>query len=68
MYHMTQFEVDEDEEIRNRKIDAAYKLISVKPKSFSVEDYAKFYKVEQGTVRQWIRRGKLRTAYKVGTE
>lgn len=49
-------------------LDAVYKLISINPNSFSVNEYAQFYKVEQGTVRQWIRRGKIRTAYKEGSE
>lgn len=68
MYHMTSFEVDEDMAIRESKVDAIYKLITLTPVSFTVEQYSKLYEVEQGTVRQWIRRGKLRTAYKEGTE
>ncbi|OQB53191.1 MAG: hypothetical protein BWX97_00822 [Firmicutes bacterium ADurb.Bin146] len=68
LYHMSSFEVDEDMAIRKSKVDAIYKLIVVKPISFTVEQYSKIYEVEQGTVRQWIRRGKLRTAFKAGTE
>lgn len=68
MYHMDSFEVDEDMVIRKSKVDAIYKLITLSPMSFTVEQYSKLYEVAQGTVRQWIRRGKLRTAYKEGTE
>ncbi len=68
IYHMSSFEVDEDMAIRQSKVDAIYKLITVNPKTFSVEQYAQFYGVEQGTIRQWIRRGKIRTAFKEGSE
>ena len=34
----------------------------------SVDEYAKLYEVEQVTVRQWIRRCKLRTVEKAGKE
>lgn len=68
LYHITSFEVDTDMTIRKSKVDAIYKLITLRPISFTVEQYSKIYDVEQGTIRQWIRRGKLRTAYKEGSE
>lgn len=68
MYHMSSFEVDEDMAIRKSKTDALYKLIHFKLPSCTVQEYADTYGVEQGTVRQWIRRGKIRTAFKEGTE
>lgn len=68
MYHMTAFEVDEDMAIRENHVDAIYKLITIHPMAFTVEQYSQLYDVGQGTVRQWIRRGKLRTAFKEGTE
>ena len=34
----------------------------------TVEEYASVSKTEAGTVRQWIRRGKLRNAIKIGGE
>lgn len=46
----------------------SYTLINVKGKYLSVEEYADAYGVSVGTVRQWIRRGKIRTAVKVGNE
>lgn len=66
--HYKEYKLEEDGGFRTGKLDAVYKLISLRPDSFSVEQYAKFYEVEQGTVRQWIRRGKIRTAYKEGSE
>ena len=64
--HVFSYEIDNDGDILWTKVDAAYKLISIRPKSFSPEEYSQFYNVEQGTIRQWIRRGKIRTAYKEG--
>ena len=48
-------------------IDEKYSLIKVEAKQLTVEEYAALYGVEVVTVRQWIRRGLLRTAHKDGT-
>lgn len=48
--------------------DQAYTLVNVKGKTLTVEEYADAYGVNVGTVRQWIRRGKIRTAIKAGKE
>lgn len=48
--------------------DASYPLIGYRLKSFTVDEFATTYGVGQGTVRQWIRRGKIRTAIKRGNE
>lgn len=45
-----------------------YDLIEEKSRLLTVEEYAKQNGVEVVTVRQWIRRGKLRSAIKVGGE
>lgn len=66
--HVKEYNVDEDLEYRSMRLDAVYKLVTVNPDNFSVEQYAKAYDVGQGTVRQWIRRGKLRAAFKQGNE
>lgn len=66
--HIKEYKQDEDFEYRSSRLDAVYKLVVIRPASFSVDQYAKFYDVGQGTVRQWIRRGKIRTAYKEGNE
>ena len=66
--HIKEYKLDEDNEYRSSRYDAVYKLVTIRPTSFTVDQYAKFYQVEQGTVRQWIRRGKIRTAYKEGSE
>lgn len=66
--HFADYRVDADGNFLTSKVDAVYKLVSLQPKAMSVDEYADFYDVEQGTVRQWIRRGKIRTAYKEGSE
>ena len=43
-------------------------IIKVHGRFLSVEEYASEYGVGAGTVRQWIRRGKIRTAIKSGKE
>ena len=42
-------------------------LLEVRAQYLTVSKYASDYGVDPGTVRQWIRRGKIRTAKKVGT-
>ena len=49
-------------------IDETFRLINYPVKQFSVEEYAAATNTESVTVRQWIRRGKLRNALKVGSE
>ena len=68
LVHIKEYKVDEDGEFRSRTDDAVYKLVTICPAAFSVDEYAKYYDVQPGTVRQWIRRGKLRTVYKEGNE
>lgn len=46
----------------------AYVLIRIEPRMLTVEDYAQLHEVNVGTVRQWIRRGKIRSAQKLGNE
>lgn len=48
--------------------DQEFILLSVKSELLTVEQYAEQYGVESVTVRQWIRRGKIRTATKYGKE
>ena len=43
-------------------------LIVIPAKNLTVEEYANMYGVGVGTVRQWIRRGKIRNAKKRGRE
>ena len=56
------------EEVDEETVDQVFPLISYDAKMLTVEEYAKLYDVEPVTVRQWIRRGKLREAEKVGKE
>ena len=48
--------------------DQRFLLFTVPAQFLTVEEYAAKYKVGAVTVRQWIRRGKIRTAKKFGQE
>lgn len=48
--------------------DDRYSLIETRAKLLTLEEYGRIHEVEAGTVRQWIRRGKLRSATKIGNE
>lgn len=52
----------------NYNVNQVYTLVEKAAKLLTVDEYAKLYGVETVTVRQWIRRGKLRTAVKAGRE
>ena len=49
-------------------IGTEFELLHVRAKLLTVEQYARAYGVTATTVRQWIRRGKIRTAIKQGSE
>lgn len=49
-------------------IDEMFRLVNYPVKLLTVEDYAKISKIAPVTVRQWIRRGKIRSAIKIGGE
>lgn len=66
--HIKKYNLDDNLKYKSMSLDAIYKIITVKPDTFSVEQYALAYDVGPGTVRQWIRRGKIRTAFKEGNE
>ena len=62
-----------DLEIENNEVTGAtfsedYVLISEKCDYMTVSEYAKLYNVSEITVRQWIRRGKIRSAKKQGRD
>ena len=56
------------ENLDEETVDQVFLLLSHDAKMLTVEEYARLYDVEPVTVRQWIRRGKLREAEKVGKE
>ena len=58
----------EDNEITEETFNDEYILLSVKCNYLSVSEYAKLYNVTEVTVRQWIRRGKIRSAKKQGRD
>lgn len=57
-----------DNEKYTVEFDECFSIINYPVESFSVEEYAKMAKTEPVTVRQWIRRGKLRNAFRIGGE
>ena len=65
--HIADFQKKEDNKVLF-DIDETFRLINYPVKLLSVEEYASITKTEQVTVRQWIRRGKLRNAIKIGGE
>ena len=50
------------------EVDQSYVLITVKPRMLNTEEYALRCDTNVRTITQWIRRGKLRAAYKAGNE
>ena len=66
--HYSSITFDAERSIEDSEVDATFPLLKVSAKLLNVEEFAKRYQVLPVTVRQWIRRGKLRTATKVGTE
>jgi len=50
------------------EFDQLFTLFTVPTKLLTVDEYALLHGVEVVTVRQWIRRGKIRTAKKYGNE
>ena len=65
--HVAEIRMDEN---GNALLDVneKFRLINYPVRLLTVEEYASVSKTEAGTVRQWIRRGKLRNAIKVGGE
>ena len=59
---------DEHDRIVSMASSLEYTLIRVPCEYLTVEQYANLYHVSPTTVRQWIRRGKLRTAQKEGRD
>ena len=58
----------EDDEVTGATFSDEYVLLSVKCEYMTVAEYAKLYSVTEVTVRQWIRRGKIRSAKKQGRD
>ncbi len=61
-------EFDDEGEISSMSSSQEYTLVEIKCDYLTVEQYAELYGVTTTTVRQWIRRGKLRTAKKKGRD
>lgn len=68
MCHCEQIEVDEYGDIDTMSVDNTYELLSLNCKMLTVNEFAELYNVKPLTVRQWIRRGKLRAVKKSGRD
>lgn len=66
--HVAEIEINDNAEVTGWIQDSGFDLIYLIPRPLTVTEYANLYSVEEGTVRQWIRRGKVRTAQKLGNE
>ena len=65
--HISSYKVCRDDTI-DISVDTEFELFRIRTKLLTVEQYAKSHEVTTTTVRQWIRRGKIRTAIKQGSE
>lgn len=65
--HVASFQKNEDGNVK-LEINEKFRLINYPVKLLTVEEYAATQKTEAVTIRQWIRRGKLRNAIKIGGE
>jgi hypothetical protein len=63
-----ELQLDENEEIDSMTGSEDFTLLNVKCDYYTVEQYSTIHQVTPTTVRQWIRRGKLRTAKKIGRD
>lgn len=66
--HASSVDFDDDKNPGDSFVDQDFDMVTVHTKMLTVDEYAQIYGVEAVTVRQWIRRGKLRTAKKYGKE
>ena len=67
--HINTIWLNEDTgELDEETVDQVFPLISYDARMLTVDEYAKLYDVEPVTIRQWIRRGKIREAEKAGKE
>ncbi len=65
--HVAFFDFNKEDDIIEDH-DTVFDLLKISTKLLTVEQYAQAYGVTTTTVRQWIRRGKLRSAVKRGSE
>lgn len=67
LVHIRSVHVDFDKSIFGW-YDTKMKVIEFPAQILTVDEYAKSIEVNSGAVRQWIRRGKIRSAFKQGQE
>ena len=55
-------------EMVSAKAESGFEVAAVAARELTIEEYAALFSVDPATVRQWIRRGKIRSAVKAGSE
>lgn len=68
LIHASFIDLNAEGFIDSENIDTSFDLIKASTEMLTVEQYAQANEVTATTVRQWIRRGKIRTAVKQGSE
>lgn len=68
LYFCNELELDEHGELSETTSTQEFTLLNVKCDYLRVAQFAEVHNVTDTTVRQWIRRGKLRTAKKMGRD
>ena len=68
LQHFWDVDFDEEAYVTATFVDQEFEMITVPARVLTVDEYSVLYGVEQVTVRQWIRRGKIRDAMKMGGE
>ncbi len=68
MCYCEEIEYDEECYVKSMTIGATYELLNLKAGMLAVNEFALLHNVKPLTVRQWIRRGKLRCVEKTGRD
>lgn len=68
LYYCNELELDENGELSGSTSTQEFTLLNIKCDYLRVGQFAELHNVTDTTVRQWIRRGKLRTVKKVGRD
>lgn len=68
LYYCNELELDKNGELSGTSATQEFTLLNIKCDYLSVVQFAELHNVTATTVRQWIRRGKLRTAKKIGRD
>lgn len=68
LYYCNEIEINKDGDLSGTSATQEFTLLNIKCDYLSVGQFAELHNVTDTTVRQWIRRGKLRTVKKIGRD